>query len=234
MAVCAVVYSYAQVHIATRSVRRALVGIAFGFAGAATMIQPLEIEPGIIADARGAFVGMAMAFDGPVAAAIAVFLTVSLRLFMGGPDAIIGASLIIATAGCAGIWRHVYKDHKCRDHSSWIALAIACAIPTFIALNNLVGVYTCISVISAFTITTVLFFFGILLNSEQHRGRRERELEKSALTDPLTGLPNRRTFDEYAHKLENSGANDIMIILIDVDHFKIINDELGRARVTLY
>lgn len=228
MAVCAVVYSYAQMRIATRSLRRAVVGLTFGFAGVATMLQPLEIEPGIFADARGAFVGMAMAFGGPVAAAIAVFLTVSVRLSMGGPGALIGASVIIATAGCAGVWLQVYRDYQGRDYGSWIALAIACAIPTFIALHTLVEAHTWISVFLAFTTTIIVFFFGILLNSEQHRGRRERRLEKEAFTDLLTGLPNRRAFDEYAYKLEKSGANDVMFLLLDVDHFKKINDNLGH------
>lgn len=228
MAVCAVVYSYAQVHIPTRSVRRAVVGLAFGFAGVATMLQPLEIEPGIFADARGAFVGMAMAFGGPVAAAIAVFLTVIVRLSMGGPGALIGASVIIATAGCAGVWLQVYRDYQGRDYSSWIALAIACAMPTFIALHTLVEAHMWISVFLAFITTVIVFFFGKLLNSEQHRGRRERNLEQAAFTDLLTGLPNRRAFDDYAYKLEKSGANDIMFLLLDVDHFKKINDELGH------
>jgi diguanylate cyclase len=52
-----------------------------------------------------------------------------------------------------------------------------------------------------------------------------------SLTDPLTGLPNRREFD---HRLEermsawNRRQEAFALLLIDVDHFKKLNDEHGH------
>lgn len=65
-----------------------------------------------------------------------------------------------------------------------------------------------------------------------------RELEESqkalaiqATTDPLTGLRNRRSFFEKAEEyfgLHQRYKNDISILMIDIDHFKKINDTLGH------
>jgi diguanylate cyclase len=53
-------------------------------------------------------------------------------------------------------------------------------------------------------------------------------LEKMALTDPLTGLPNRRAIDLIARKelLRRSRAPaPLTLVLIDADHFKQINTD---------
>jgi diguanylate cyclase len=51
---------------------------------------------------------------------------------------------------------------------------------------------------------------------------------KLASTDPLTGLANRRSFDE-ALAGEKSKAIEFSLILMDIDHFKKINDAYGHA-----
>jgi diguanylate cyclase (GGDEF)-like protein len=57
-------------------------------------------------------------------------------------------------------------------------------------------------------------------------------LARQALTDPLTGLANRRAFDErLAHETEcaNRHALPLSLMLVDVDRFKTINDRFGHA-----
>lgn len=58
---------------------------------------------------------------------------------------------------------------------------------------------------------------------------RERAIEASALadTDPLTGLLNRRAFLREVVRA-GSGGGDQRIVLIDIDHFKRINDRFGH------
>lgn len=60
-----------------------------------------------------------------------------------------------------------------------------------------------------------------------------RALERAeylATRDSLTGLYNRRAFEHVAHRLRAaSDGSPISLILIDLDHFKAINDEHGHA-----
>ena len=64
------------------------------------------------------------------------------------------------------------------------------------------------------------------------RKRVELELVKLAATDPLTGLPNRRFFLEVANReVERVRRFDVplSVVMIDIDHFKNINDTYGHA-----
>ena len=61
--------------------------------------------------------------------------------------------------------------------------------------------------------------------------RRSRELEADALTDPLTGLPNRRAFDVELPALVTAAQavdSPLTLAVLDVDRFKRINDEHGH------
>jgi diguanylate cyclase (GGDEF)-like protein/PAS domain S-box-containing protein len=55
--------------------------------------------------------------------------------------------------------------------------------------------------------------------------RREDALKADAGTDPLTGLFNRRSIDEHFLRLRAGDA----VIILDLDHFKTINDTYGHA-----
>ncbi len=58
------------------------------------------------------------------------------------------------------------------------------------------------------------------------------KLRTQALRDPLTGLYNRRYMEDalsrYASLTERSGTH-LSVIMIDLDHFKKLNDEFGHA-----
>ncbi|BEU97028.1 PAS domain-containing protein [Acidovorax sp. DW039] len=64
------------------------------------------------------------------------------------------------------------------------------------------------------------------------RRRHERTLERLAATDTLTGLANRRAFmarleAELTHVAH--GAPCAMLLMLDLDHFKRVNDTWGHA-----
>ena len=65
-----------------------------------------------------------------------------------------------------------------------------------------------------------------LVRTETHRAT-----EVAATTDALTGLPNRRYFEEYADLLgKGRRADDALgILMVDVDRFKLLNDRHGHA-----
>jgi diguanylate cyclase (GGDEF)-like protein len=58
-----------------------------------------------------------------------------------------------------------------------------------------------------------------------------RELDRLSLTDNLTGLANRRAFNEYLHRewlRELRTKQPFSVVMIDIDHFKQYNDHYGH------
>lgn len=70
-----------------------------------------------------------------------------------------------------------------------------------------------------------------LREKQQEVDRVHQQLKESALTDSLTGLYNRRHLSEVFPKLLSEANRDhqyLSGILLDLDHFKPINDEYGH------
>jgi diguanylate cyclase (GGDEF)-like protein len=62
------------------------------------------------------------------------------------------------------------------------------------------------------------------------RADSHRETEAQAATDPLTGLPNRRYFDEFCGLLarRRRAGDAVAVLMIDIDRFKVLNDTYGH------
>ncbi len=63
------------------------------------------------------------------------------------------------------------------------------------------------------------------------RTTAQRDAEERATTDVLTGLPNRRYFDEFCALLgrRRRSQDTVGILMVDIDHFKSLNDTHGHA-----
>jgi diguanylate cyclase (GGDEF)-like protein len=62
--------------------------------------------------------------------------------------------------------------------------------------------------------------------------RAELSHKNAAKLDPLTGLPNRRAFLQDAEQLramQIARGQAIAVLMIDLDHFKSINDRFGHS-----
>lgn len=64
------------------------------------------------------------------------------------------------------------------------------------------------------------------------RGHKIAQDRQNALYDALTGLYNRRSFDSFFAKelsrVRRYGG-DLCMVLVDIDHFKVVNDTHGHA-----
>ncbi len=68
----------------------------------------------------------------------------------------------------------------------------------------------------------------VQLKTEQRKHKiKAEEMERAAHIDGLLGIPNRRFLEKHLNRLHQEKAS-MVILLIDVDHFKLINDTYGH------
>lgn len=82
--------------------------------------------------------------------------------------------------------------------------------------------------ISIGTVTVMMLSLGLVLMSKE---RSEAALKYLALRDALTGIPNRRAIlEELEREVERARRTEtkLAIAIIDLDHFKTINDQHGH------
>lgn len=73
----------------------------------------------------------------------------------------------------------------------------------------------------------IVFVIGFLMVAR----RQQRRMHELVRTDCLTGLPNRRGFEEDFHRAAERcmrGGSPFCVLLTDLDHFKPVNDLLGH------
>jgi diguanylate cyclase (GGDEF)-like protein len=92
-------------------------------------------------------------------------------------------------------------------------------------------------------LSACLFYLALEMRTRALRNRQRElesivdqktaELREASFTDPLTGLRNRRYFAEViaaeASLASRSGSSALHMFLVDLDHFKKVNDTHGHA-----
>ncbi|GFE77248.1 GGDEF domain-containing protein [Novosphingobium sp. TCA1] len=94
----------------------------------------------------------------------------------------------------------------------------------FISLSNYSGLMISISLFEGIMMEVALALSIVVAL----RQRRERSIVRLAEHDPLTGLLNRRGFEARACAALAEEAGPDALLLLDIDHFKQINDGYGH------
>jgi diguanylate cyclase (GGDEF)-like protein len=83
-----------------------------------------------------------------------------------------------------------------------------------------------------FALLTLLYVVGtafiVVVMAKEHSALIHKT---AAMTDPLTGLFNRRGFQDAAEKLiqtQRKLGQPVAVMMFDLDHFKLINDRFGH------
>jgi diguanylate cyclase (GGDEF)-like protein len=103
------------------------------------------------------------------------------------------------------------------------------AVLPWLSTNDIYGsVWLTVLSFEALLFTISIAFILLAMAKE----RTELRHKTAAMIDPLTGLPNRRSFMEEAARLterHRSHPKPVTVLLMDMDHFKSINDRFGHA-----
>jgi PAS domain S-box-containing protein len=86
-----------------------IIGIAIGGLGIFVMLMPWTFVPGIIFDTRSVLLAISGLFFGTIPTLVAVLMTATYRVILGGNGVVMGVSIIIASGIIGVAWRHARK-----------------------------------------------------------------------------------------------------------------------------
>lgn len=102
----------------------------------------------------------------------------------------------------------------------------------FLSTTNSLAIGTLIVIVSWFTILLITISAVYQNRAELKTKALVNELAEQADTDPLTGIANRRRFERFVtyelNRLKRQENGVFYILMLDVDHFKKINDNAGH------
>jgi len=183
-------------------------------------------------------INLAWTLSGPVA----FLLIVHSGYFNGFEDRLLVACTLSATYNFAAAFElsRVNGEHLA---SRWpaVLLLIVTGLSCFswLPLNLIMPIHEAIAVFSSAWFPTVVLLSLLLRIAlafvvlSMAKERQELEQRSEALTDSLTGLPNRRALFEAADDFGQERSllgGPISVLIFDLDHFKQINDRYGHAQ----
>ena len=177
----------------------------------------------------------------PVALVFLIFTTLSYgdsrgRLIYG--SLIYGAQMLM-------ILQILRTDMESRTGRAWwLLFGATLAVLPFVVLRAIVAFFNLVqfasiestvapnpvqmSIFVGMIALSLLGSMGFILMVKE---RADRAIRALAMTDSLTGVLNRRAFMERAEKeyaIARRNKSPLSLLMIDIDHFKRINDEFGH------
>ncbi|PCR95409.1 GGDEF domain-containing protein [Pseudomonas fluorescens] len=203
----------------------------------------LLLSAGLNWTAMRVFVGRSPSVPGIVGGAI-IWLTLCLipAFYNAMPARVVAYSLLAFGYGLLTAME-LWRSRKSLDVAYTPALLLTLWHTAFYGIRSLIdeglpldqsrsGVGDGAHFFSFMLFESMLYVIGIAyMTLAMVKERAERKFKAAALTDPLTGIGNRRAFLQQAEQLLTLGkrrTETAALLLCDLDHFKRLNDTFGH------
>ena len=233
-AIAALVYDITLRHCASMRLQQFLTALVFAAGAVGSMMQPMELAPGLIFDMRNSFVILAMSYGGWLAVGATSAAAMAYRLWVGGAGALAGV-IGIGMCACAGI---VFALFFRRNRISTLTFAVLglCTGASLVSVFVL-PLETALMIIEKIGVSMIIanvlgaVLVGEILERRRSQYHREHMLSREASTDALTSLANRRAFDARGPDILSEATRKGLaccVMIVDIDRFKQINDRHGH------
>ena len=131
------------------------------------------------------------------------------------------------TVQAGQVWKGTFRNRTKSGEQFWVNATIVPFRNPLGQVNSYLTIYS--------DVTEAMLLSRRLDNERRQRAELEalnRHLQDSVYRDPLTGTLNRRGFNRYcsqAIKGSEAIGNPVSLLMLDLDRFKVVNDEYGHA-----
>jgi len=212
---------------------KAIFGAMYGLLGITLMLFSVEVSPGILVDFRNLAVVISALYGSPLSAAISACAIVIFRLiYFGTTIPSIAASVTISLV-CVGVAFIAYRNMAMSRKWFWAVVysvvLSGSAIAIFVPNPRSIISYA----MGMFVVSLFIYYIA-----ERFRWSSQKALQyrKEAIYDHVTELGNRRYFERSMNSVVNGAlqyGEAFAILLVDIDHFKNINDQHGHLAADL-
>jgi diguanylate cyclase len=215
------------------TVRKLGFGVYCGLAAVMLMVNSFQVEPGVIMDLRNFAVVIAAIFGGPISA----FLTAAMIIVCRMEFWEVTRATIVASAAITVIFVlcSVVSAMSLDFKRKWILCSVInVAVGTAGLSNGLHDSAKLLPALAYFIIGTAVasgFLYFLLMYYIAFHNLQVRLVSEST-KDFLTGINNVRAFNVEFNKLicrASRNQEKLSFMLVDLDHFKKVNDRYGHA-----
>ena len=217
-------YTGMRSHHVSRYLSRYLISVA---SGATLIFYAVTLSPGVRVDYRYMPVALAGLFGGPLAAFAVALPLAAYRLWIGGIGAPAGVFGLLICALLASYFAPAFRDRRITRHNLWIPLVLFSLTDLAVLTIPGQGLHLFKTVYPGLVVLHSLGLIVTFAVLQSRFGVVEETLgfERLAYRDGLTGSLNRRAFDRDLGTLQEGAT---FLLLLDLDRFKMINDERGH------
>lgn len=207
-------------------------GFGLGITGIILMLYSIHVNKHTILDLRYVMVILAALYGGWMSVWLTTLILIAARvtLFPVSPATWEGViSLLVVAVGCGLIGK---LKTSVGVRAFWMTLYALTAATAILGLNRHNWAIIHATYLYFWPMTIIGAWFAVTIAEHLIRSTHLRaQFEKMATTDHLTNLDNVRRFDEVLNHQMIAAATEgypLSLLLIDVDHFKRINDTYGH------